>query len=57
MGFLLKDESALNNFSEYTMLNSQPITEYYGFMEDEVKALCEQFDMDFDGTKAWYLMR
>lgn len=30
------DESALNNFDEFTMLNSSPITEYYGFTESEV---------------------
>ena len=50
----IKDESALNNFREYTMLKSKPITEYYGFTEDEVKNLCKQYDMDFDSTKAWY---
>ena len=37
----IKDESALNNFQEYTMLDSYPITEYYGFTEKEVKDLCE----------------
>ena len=36
------------------MLKSKPITEYYGFTEDEVKKLCEQYDMDFESTKAWY---
>ena len=50
----ITDESALNNFSEYTMLNSRPITQYYGFTEDEVRDLCKKFDMDFDSTKAWY---
>lgn len=50
----IKDESALNNFSEYTMLKSKPITQYYGFTEDEVQGLCEKFDMDFESTKAWY---
>lgn len=50
----IKDESALNNFSEYTMLKSKPITQYYGFTEDEVKVLCERFDMDFESMKAWY---
>ncbi len=50
----IKDESALNNFREYTMLDSCPITEYYGFTEDEVKGLCKQHDMDFESTKAWY---
>lgn len=50
----IKDESALNNFREYTMLRSKPITEFYGFTEDEVKELCVRFDMDFEATKAWY---
>ncbi len=50
----IKDESALNNFREYTMLRSKPITEFYGFTEDEVKDLCRRYDMDFEATKAWY---
>ncbi len=50
----IKDESALNNFDEYTMLKSKPITEYYGFTEEEVRGLCKEYDMDFDATKAWY---
>ena len=50
----IKDESALNNFREYTMLDSYPITEFYGFTEDEVKDLCRQYDMDFESAKAWY---
>ena len=50
----IKDESALNNFSEYTMLDSYPITEFYGFTEEEVKELCKEYGMDFETTKAWY---
>lgn len=50
----IKDESALNNFREYTMLKSKPITKYYGFTEEEVKQLCPKYDMDFDSVKAWY---
>ncbi len=50
----IQDESALNNFREYTMLKSKPITEYYGFTEEEVRGLCAKYDMDFDTTKAWY---
>ncbi len=50
----IKDESALNNFAEYTMLDSYPITEYYGFTEDEVKMLCEKYNMDYDTMKTWY---
>ena len=50
----IKDESALNNFDEYTMLKSKPITKYFGFTEEDVKDLCEKYDMDFDTTKTWY---
>ena len=50
----IEDESALNNFEEYTMLNSSPITKYYGFTEQEVRGLCEEYDMDFESTKSWY---
>ena len=50
----IEDESALNNFDEYTMVSSAPITQYYGFTEKDVKDLCEKYDMDFETTKAWY---
>ena len=50
----IKDESALNNFEEYTMLKSRLITKYYGFTEEEVKDLCKRYDMDFETTKEWY---
>ena len=50
----IKDESALNNFEEYTMVKSKPITEYYGFTEEEVRELCEKYEMDFEATKALY---
>lgn len=50
----IKDESALNNFEEYTMLKSRKLTEFYGFTENEVKGLCEKYDMDFESTRAWY---
>ena len=50
----IQDESALNNFEEFTMLDSYPITEFYGFTEDEVKKLCEEYQLDYDSMKAWY---
>ena len=36
------------------MIKAKPITQYYGFTEDEVRELCEEHDMDFEGMKAWY---
>ena len=50
----VKDESALNNFDEYTMISSTPLTEYFGFTEKEVKIICEKYDMDFESVKEWY---
>ena len=50
----IKDESALNNFSEFTMTNSRRLTEYFGFTEAEVQQLCQQYNMDFETVKAWY---
>jgi len=50
----IKDESALNNFVEYTMVDSKNLTEFYGFTEDEVKTLCHQYNMNYDSVKKWY---
>ncbi len=50
----IKDESALNNFEEFTMLNSYPITEFYGFTEDDVKTICNEYGMDYESMKNWY---
>ena len=46
--------SALNMFWEYSMTNQAAFEEYTGFTEDEVKALCERFHMDFAETSSWY---
>ena len=47
-------ESALNNFDEYTMLSPKIFARYFGFTGEEVQALCQQYDMDFDKMKEWY---
>ena len=47
-------QSALNNFDEYSMIVPNKFAEYFGFTEDEVKALCKKFNRDFDEIKAWY---
>ncbi|MDE5698413.1 MAG: ATP-binding protein [Lachnospiraceae bacterium] len=46
--------SALNMFWEYSMTDQKVLEEYTGFMEDEVKLLCERFDMDFSEAGSWY---
>jgi hypothetical protein len=47
-------ESALNNFYEFTMTAPDTITEYIGFTENEVKSLCDKYNMDFEEMKRWY---
>ena len=50
----LKTQSALNNFDEFTMLNASILAPYIGFTEQEVKGLCQKYDLDFDEVKRWY---
>jgi hypothetical protein len=47
-------ESALNNFTEYTMTSPKRLAKYIGFTEDEVKKLCDEYDMDYDEVISWY---
>lgn len=46
--------SALNMFTEYSMVESGKLAEYTGFTESEVKGLCHKYKMDFEETKEWY---
>ncbi len=46
--------SALNMFWEYSMTDPFVYEEYTGFTEEEVKALCSQYDMDFGEISNWY---
>ena len=50
----INDESALNNFREYTMVSSKRLTEFFGFTEKEVETLCNEYGMDFESVKQWY---
>lgn len=46
--------SALNMFDEFSMTFAGPLATYMGFTEDEVRVLCERYQMDFEETKRWY---
>jgi len=46
--------SALNMFSEYSMTDPWDMAEYFGFTEEEVKVLCDEYSMDFNEARAWY---
>ena len=50
----IKDESALNNFREYTMTDSGVVSKYFGFTQNEVDGLCEKYNMNKESVKAWY---
>ena len=49
-----KTESALNNFTEYSMLEPRRLAQYFGFTKDEVKSLAAKYGMDFDELEKWY---
>ncbi len=49
-----KFQSKLNNFVQKTMLDSIGFERSFGFTEDEVKSLCDRFDIDYQECKRWY---
>ena len=49
-----KVQSKLNEFTEYTMLNSGRMSGHVGFTREEVEALCEQYGMDKEECARWY---
>ncbi len=48
------EHSTLNMFWEYSMFDSDEISDCFGFTEEEVKDLCKRFEMDFWGAQEWY---
>ncbi|MDO4324606.1 MAG: AAA family ATPase [bacterium] len=50
----LKTQSALNNFTQFTMLNPSLLAPYVGFTEEEVLELCDKYGQNFDEVKRWY---
>ncbi len=49
-----RGHSALNMFTEYSMVDQDVFEEYTRFMETEVKALCFRYNMDFEKASSWY---
>ena len=47
-------QSKLNNFEEYTILDAGELAEYVGFTGDEVRILCQKYNLDFDECRRWY---
>ena len=46
--------SALNMFTEYSMMAPRQLAPYTGFTEEEVKALSQKYDMAFGDISNWY---
>ena len=47
-------QSAISDFREYPILYPDGFAEYTGFTEDEVKKLCDEYQVDFLEFKSWY---
>ena len=50
----IKTQSALNNFEEFTMLDPGNLAPYFGFTNEEVKSLCQNYHKNFEEVKHWY---
>ena len=49
-----KVQSKLNNFKEYTILDSKELSEFVGFTDEEVVNLCEKYQISHTECKNWY---
>ena len=47
-------QSAMTDFREYTMLQPEPLEEFAGFTEAEVRVLCEGSALSFSAVQEWY---
>ena len=48
------EQSAINMFKEFSMLNPGKIAEYFGFTAPEVEMLCKHYHVDFAEAQKWY---
>lgn len=46
--------SALNMFTEYSMITPRDLASYAGFTKDEVQRLCTKYHMDYGEISNWY---
>jgi len=49
-----KTESALNNFTEYSMVKPGKLAKYFGFTKEEVRVLAKKNGGDFEELVKWY---
>jgi len=49
-----KFQSKLNNFQPVTIVNPKQYTDFTGFTKEEVRDLCEEYDIDYQECEDWY---
>lgn len=49
-----KIQSKLNNFDEYTILGAGRFSEFMGFTGEEVRSMCEEYNLDYEDCRNWY---
>ena len=47
-------QSAISDFDEYPILEPDEFAEFTGFLEEEVKAKCQESGLDYQEIKEWY---
>ena len=47
-------ESALNNFWEYSMVDPEPLSRFFGFTREDVSTLCARHGMPYEELEKWY---
>ena len=48
------ENSALNMFSEYSMVSSRKLSPYVGFTKEEVIDICRERNLNYNALKEWY---
>ena len=51
---VMKGQSAVSSFLNYTMLSPGPLAPYIGFTSDEVQALCNRYEISYPEMADWY---
>ena len=46
-----KEQAAVSDFDEFTVLEPGEYLEYIGFTENEVRVLCDKYNMSFEKAK------
>ena len=47
-------QSAISDFKEFSILEPGPFAKYTGFLEGDVKKICDKYHCDFQKMKKWY---